>query len=220
MIARPGYIIIKVPGKWVEEETTDAGIIINFDPDYRREQMLRTIAEVVGTPKNWKDYVDDEIKVGDKVRIYYHALEEEDQQRVSNPSEEGILVSIPLDEVLYVINEDGSPKPLSGWTIAEPVPVPIPKESVRTEKINGTWFWFSKSGLAHEVDFSSVDQRAILRWVGEPRKGEEPLDASPGDVVITTKHSEFPNNGHNEILGKKYFFIRHGDIIGKEESVD
>jgi hypothetical protein len=213
MISVSDNILIEFDGQWLEPEVSENGIETGTDWTYRPDEQRVHEGIVRSVNHSWraKNYPND-LKVGDKVRCYYNAIDlAVPYIKVSNTK---AIYSVTMHEVLHRINPDGSIDMQNGWVAGEPPPLQIP-HGMRMEMINNVPWWVGEAtGIAHEkINFGAIKNRMILRYQGEIYVDD--WDFEDGDTVLMLKDCEFPNNGHNEIQGKKYWFVRQENIIGK-----
>ena len=122
-------------------------------------------------------------------------------------------------EILHRINDDGSIDMQNGWVAGEAPPLQVPKGMVLKMINNTPWWVGSTTGVAYKrVNTKDIQNRMILRYQGKLYVDE--WEFLNGDIVLMVPHCKFPNNGHNDIQGKKYWFVRQENIIGYVDDDD
>ena len=211
-------ILIEFDGKWLEPEITKAGLEIGTDWTYRPDEcrVHTGIVRSTNHSRLAQDYPND-LKIGDRVRCYYNAIDlAVPYFKVSNTK---AIYSITMYEILHRINDDGSIDMQNGWVAGEPPPLLVPKGMVLKMINNTPWWVGSTTGVAHKrVDIKDIQNRMILRYQGKLYVDE--WEFLNGDIVLMVPHCKFPNNGHNDIQGKKYWFVRQENIIGYVDDDD
>jgi hypothetical protein len=201
--------IIKVKGVFIDEIPFNGGTL-KIEPRFRPMENLVTEAEILAPPKQTHDYPNDLVE-GDRVRIFYNAIDPDAEPPVYTEGEYGIY-RIDAMHILYRIVGESAEMQM-GWVACEALPLKIP-EGKRYDKINNVAYWIDKvTGLAEKVDFTPLQRQAFVRHVGIPIPGLEPL--SPGDHICMLPECEFDNDGRSTIEGKRYWFVHQGDIIAK-----
>jgi hypothetical protein len=171
----------------------------------------QTIAEVVALPLHTGDFPST-LCVGDKVRCEYGAM---DDKSPLEKTDDGVLYHVHLEEILYKINEDGSPTMQHGWVLGRGLPIEKPDWAAGTQTIHGIVYWTNKFGHCMEkVDFSGQLNKMKVYGIGKVKPSLGKLEFKIGDTVTMMKECEFTNHGNNEILGKRYWFVRQEEITG------
>lgn len=207
--------IVKFRNKYIDE----IGDKVKFHlPEVAIEAAINdldyteTIAEVVAVPDNTGDFPST-IKVGDTVRCEYGTMDDKNPLEVEG---KGTCYHAHLSEILYKINDDGTPKMQHGWVLGRGLPVIKPDYAVGHEMVKGTPYWKNKSGHCIEkIDLSGQKNKMKVHGIGLPKPSITPLEFGVGDIVAMEVDCEFTNHNNNEILGRKYWFVRQEDIIGK-----
>lgn len=206
-------ILIEFEGTWLKPEITKAGLEIGTDWTYRPDER-RVHEGIIRSTNNGrlaKEFPNN-LNIGDKVRCYYNAIDLNDPYfRLDNDK---AIYSIMLMEVLHRINPNETIDMQCGWVAGEAPPIPTPTGMTMVMHQNAPWWAGKATGVLHgPVDFKQIKNKMILRHFGEIYVDD--WDFEVGDEVLMVPDCEFPNNGHNDIQGKKYWFVRQENLIGK-----
>ena len=193
---------------------------IYIRPDFAVNELdySETIAELVAIPDYTGDFPST-IKVGDTVRCEYGTMDDKNPLDISEEGE-GVCYHAHLSEILYKINpEDGTPEMQHGWILGRGLPVINPDWAVGHETISGIPYWKNSAGHCIEkINLSGQKNRMKVYGIGliKPslNKDGQGLGFGLGDIVVMEDECEFTNHNNNEILGRKYWFVRQEDIIG------
>lgn len=206
-------ILIEFEGTWLKPEITPAGLEIGTDWTYRPDErrVHEGIVRSTNQGKSTKEYPND-LKIGDKVRCYYNAIDlAVPYYQLDNDK---AIYSITLYEVLHRINPDGSADMQCGWVAGEAPPIRIPLGMEMVKHNNHLWWAGISTGVLHrQITKKEFKNTMILRHQGEIYVDDWGFEN--GDTVFMLDSCEFPNNGHNEIQGKRYWFVRQENLIGK-----
>lgn len=203
--------IVKFPSRFKEK----VGSIFIL-PEWAVDELYyaETVGTVMALPERTGDYPTT-LKVGDTVRCEYGSMDDK------NPLDMGdgeLYFHLHLSEILYKINEDGSPVMQHGWVLGSGLPVVKPEWSTGHQVINGIPYWMNKFGHCVErINMTEQKNKMLVHSIGETKPSLGELEFKVGDVVIMEPECEFTNHGNNVINGRKYWFVRQEDIIGKIE---
>jgi co-chaperonin GroES (HSP10) len=143
-----------------------------------------------------RNHIQMDIKIGDTVYFHYDQIKNKSNHKFDI---EGFSVfQVPIDKVLCVVR-DGVIIPQGEWLLIDP-------EMQSEEEI------MSPSGIQMQSEVKAKHLLGKVAHVGKPLKGYI-QELSPGDDIIYMEESDW----EVEIEGKKYFVMKHRDILAKKE---
>ena len=202
--------LLEFEGRFIDEMPFNGGTL-KIEPMFRPQETLQTIATVVGMPVHNDPMHPHNLAEGDKVRVWYNAIDGDQPIMNRGAGDSGIYRIDPM-HILHRIEPVIEMQ--CGWIAVQSLPVPIP-DGFMAQKINNQFMLVGKATgvVSGPVDFSGIKNRGKVKYVGTHVEGLDAINS--GETVIMAEGCEFPNNGHNEILGEKFWFVHQKDIIGK-----
>lgn len=206
--APKGNLFVKADRRFIDTVKTESGIELfkdtTFHPEWNTciEGVVHSIPIRVGSEPGCVGIIPT-VKEGDKVFFEYHVLLDQRNSYIIN-GETYWLVS-------YANVFARKPKKAKGFGDLEPISgkaLVLPEqETVNPEKV----------GLIYIPESARVKKqrrdRGILAYIGQPKKGEEPLGVKPGCRVF---FPEFCAH-ENEISGTRYYVMNQEYILGYEQ---
>lgn len=188
----------------------------SFDPE-KHQVVTGTVygipskLEYSGTPNKGLPWLTDmEVKLGDKVVVYYlaivNALKKEQQRYFFEGSDKYVLITY---NNIFTVYGDGFVKPINGYVLIEPCSDPfLEKTKERLKKLNLEWVKLDTKSNTN-VSFG------IVRYMGKPNReyvdegaSDDGVDVKIGDTVVLRKVSDIPLqfNLHAKIDGGKVYY--------------
>lgn len=175
--------------------------------------------EYFGTPNKGLPWLTDmEVKLGDKVVVYYlaivNALKKEQQRYFFEGGDKYVLITY---NNIFTVYGDGFVKPINGYVLIEPCSDPfLEKTKERLKKLNLEWVKLDTKSNTN-VSFG------IVRYMGKPNReyvdegaSDDGVDVKIGDTVVLRKVSDIPLqfNLHAKIdEGKLYYRVQRRKIL-------
>lgn len=188
----------------------------SFDPE-KHQVVTGTVygipskLEYSGTPNKGLPWLTDmEVKLGDKVVVYYlaivNALKKEQQRYFFEGGDKYVLITY---NNIFTVYGDGFVKPINGYVLIEPCSDPfLEKTKERLKKLNLEWVKLDTKSNTN-VSFG------IVRYMGKPNReyvdegaSDDGVDVKIGDTVVLRKVSDIPLqfNLHAKIDGGKVYY--------------
>ena len=207
-----------------------SGHELYIDTSYDAEKHAPVTGQVWGLPshlsytgeanKGMPWLTDMEVKLGDKVVVYYlsiiNALKKEQQRYFFEGGDKYVLITY---NNIFTVYGDGFVRPVNGYCLIEPCSDPfLEKTKERLKKLNLEWV---RSNSSSNVNVSF----GIVRYMGIPNKeyvdhgdADSGVDISIGDKVILRKVSDIPlqYSLHAKIdNGKVFWRTQRKNILAK-----
>jgi len=203
------YVFVKMDA-FDDEVKTDSGVKLYKDTTYNPEWSTTVSAEALSIPAQVRQTAHDNegltafVKKGDTLLFRYlvvmQTTQEENTTRYHNQHliDGEVWWKVDYSMILGVVRK-GQLIPAPGYVFAKSI------EQNKGEKVSGLYIpEMSKS--------ETVKGKAVVEYVGVPKKGAVELKVSKGDTVI------FPDKlaEKYELNGEKFLVIRQEYVFGKE----
>ena len=221
------YILVKL-----DPENTSiklkSGFQLYIDTSFDPEKHQVVTGTVYGIPshleytgeanKGLPWLTDMEVKLGDKVVVYYlaivNALKPEQQRYFFEGGDKYVLITY---NNIFTVFGDGFVRPVNGYCLIEPCADPfLEKTKERLKKLNLEWVKLDTKSNTN-VTFG------IVRYMGKPNReyvddgaSDDGVDVKIGDTVVLRKVSDIPLqfNLHAKIdEGKLYYRCQRRKIL-------
>ena len=205
-----------------------SGHELYIDTSYDAEKHAPVTGQVWGLPshlsytgeanKGMPWLTDMEVKLGDKVVVYYlsiiNALKKEQQRYFFEGGDKYVLITY---NNIFTVYGDGFVRPVNGYCLIEPCSDPfLEKTKERLKKLNLEWVKLDTKSNTN-VTFG------IVRYMGKPNReyvddgaSDDGVDVKIGDTVVLRKVSDIPLqfNLHAKIdEGKLYYRCQRRKIL-------
>lgn len=221
------YILVKL-----DPENTSiklkSGFQLYIDTSFDPEKHQVVTGTVYGIPshleytgeanKGLPWLTDMEVKLGDKVVVYYlaivNALKPEQQRYFFEGGDKYVLITY---NNIFTVFGDGFVRPINGYCLIEPCSDPfLEKTKERLKKLNIEWVQLNTKSNVN-VSFG------VVRYMGKPNRdyvdegqSDDGVDVKIGDTVVLRKVSDIPLqfNLHARIdEGKLYYRVQRRKIL-------
>lgn len=202
------YILVKVESELVE--TNEKGIYMpdGFLPN-GIPKTKQTKGVVVALPRGLYECSDifPEIEAGDTVYFHYNSIGPESRMLVEYSAP--LTYSIPYSMIFCAVR-NGQIIPIGGRVLCEK----HYDADVVWEEVNGHSIpvRMNKIGIITEMNVKHSPHKAILKFIGNPLRGQQKKDVQPGDMVYYEKDADFENT----IEGREYLVMTQENLIAKE----
>lgn len=208
-----------------------SGFELYVDQSFDPEKHAQVVGTVFGLPSHlsysgqpnkgmpWQCPL--EIKIGDKVIIYYlsviNALKKDTQRYLFEGDDRYIFVSY---EFIYALIRDGKIIPVNGYVLIEPCENPeVTRQREVMKKIGLEMVEIGDKRNSNEVIFGRVKYTSVPnRQYVDENSSDEGVDIAVGDVVIIRKTHDIPlqYDLHAKIDGgAKYYRVQRRNILAK-----
>ena len=205
-----------------------SGFQLYIDTSFEPERHQVVTGTVYGIPshleytgeanKGLPWLTDMEVKLGDKVVVYYlaivNALKPEQQRYFFEGDDKYVLITY---NNIFTVYGDGFVRPVNGYCLIEPCADPfLEKTKERLKKLDIEWVQLNTKSNTN-VSFG------VVRYMGKPNReyvddgqSDDGVDVKIGDTVVLRKVSDIPLqfNLHSKIdEGKLYYRVQRRKIL-------
>lgn len=202
------------------KELNRRNTIVNADgAETRMNPLLREVAELKNRSCKFKVPV--EIEVGEIARFSYQAHKDAKEKGMIIDTDQGEMFFVKYDQIFFSIRQDGSIKPLNGYTVIEP----IEKETERTTS-SGIFIPDIAKGKGKE----KRTKKALFCTVVAPgcvttdyleRDISDPIDEiNEGDILLIDPRGgiKIESDLHQQYFDRTMYLIRRHQILVNSEN--